>query len=141
MTITITYAWVTILLLICSLSTLEAQDTILSRVATPHIPSMSLSEIWKGDTCGMKQERLVLAPIVLNRKSLFIGLSKEEIEAYFGVPDRYIERKGTKPTRMYYSLSAVNVEIWGCGADATNSFSFLIDKTTMRVVDLYMSYH
>lgn len=99
---------------------------------------LDISYIWKQDTCGMKDYRIRIAPLLVLYPEKVIGLSANEVIDYFGEPDFTEKDELSSPVKIEYIYSTSSLEMVDgkCGDPVVRSFALILDKNTMTVSEV-----
>ena len=106
-------------------------------------PLIDVSEIWKKDTCGIYNQRIQIAPIIVANREKVVGRNSEDIISFFGVPDR-INDLSLQPDNVefVYSTSSLHINSDGtCGESEVRSFALILDKQTKIVLSAKVYTH
>lgn len=97
------------------------------------------AQIWKMDSCGIRNYRYKIHFDILKNKTIFIGIDSESLKNVFGDPE-FVNTSSVfeYPNALFYEYSLSSVEIINrkCGEPITKSLSFAIDTNTNKVVGI-----
>lgn len=102
-------------------------------------PVFDVGELWRKDTCGMFDDRIKIAPLLVKHSKELIGLPQNEILLFFGPPDDiYDGNEWLLPdSEIYvYSTSSWEKVADKCGTPKSMSFWLILDKKSTNLKEL-----